>query len=255
MECLKRKYLIKIKKQAQNFKEEYIDIKGIHIPFIGIFLLWLALYLTSEEKRLDTFISNLFIGCLLYVFLCLIPSMVIIQKLQSKKYCIGHPELYLSKYDNDFYKKYFPNLFIYTAIAQKAFNIVLTGVTTGVIITVYLYNLLGFNINTNKAYKYIINHPLEYMAYIHKKYDRNKEYFQSCIADTNCKLIKRALKSDKEAFYFKNLSQTDKKTFIIRKIESLQQMCAETVDSMTPQALFIDYQVMKKLKEDYSEQL
>lgn len=52
MECLKRKYLIKIKKQAQNFKEEYIDIKGIHIPFIGIFLLWLALYLTSEEKRL-----------------------------------------------------------------------------------------------------------------------------------------------------------------------------------------------------------
>ena len=115
-----------------------------------------------------------------------------------------------------------------------------------------LYCLLGFNININKAYKYIIKHPLEYMNYIHKNYEKNKEYFQSCINDTNCIMIKDALRSDKKAYYFKKLSEIEKEEFIARKKTSLQQMCIETVDSMTQQELLIDYQVMKKLKEEYS---
>ena len=114
------------------------------------------------------------------------------------------------------------------------------------------YCLLGFNINTNKAYKYIISHPLEYMDYIHKKYEKNKEHFQSCIDNTDCTLIKNALRSDKKAYYFKNLSKKEKEEFIERKKTSLQQMCIETVDSMTKQELLIDYRVMKKLKEEYS---
>lgn len=114
-----------------------------------------------------------------------------------------------------------------------------------------VYCLLGFNIDIDTAYKYIINNPYKYVNYVSTLYDKKMKYYRDCLDDTNCLFIQRELESNRRDHNFKSLSKAAQNDFIYDRILTLQQMCRDTINSREPYEFYIDYKIENLIKEGY----